>query len=165
VPLEEVRAIETYTRRGTGTVRIITPTAADCDRQWIGGDLVHDRLCLARHCHDQGRNTALAGMGCRLRLRQLELLSEQVLPEYQHGRASCRQGSPGRLRSLPSLVEEVPPRLVAALRYNIVNGVVQQPRQLRNCDCGTRTPAGLRCAEAMNPTLKGRLGVAAKDQQ
>ena len=25
VPLEEVRAIETYTRRGTGTVRIITP--------------------------------------------------------------------------------------------------------------------------------------------
>jgi hypothetical protein len=25
VPLEEVRTIETYTRRGTGTVRIITP--------------------------------------------------------------------------------------------------------------------------------------------
>src|SRR5215207_6764980 len=49
VPLEEVRAIETYTRRGTGTVRIITPYGSLTVDQILGrqGEMLARRGCSA----------------------------------------------------------------------------------------------------------------------
>jgi hypothetical protein len=42
----------------TGGARLDQPVNARADRQWVGGDPVHDRLHHVGRCHDQARDTA-----------------------------------------------------------------------------------------------------------
>ena len=61
VPLEEVRAIETYTRRGTGTVRVITPYGSLTVDQILGrqgrcSPLTRKRQSAANLCQSETRS-------------------------------------------------------------------------------------------------------------
>jgi hypothetical protein len=45
-------------KRSLAVLGLYQPMPAGGDRQWVGGDLVHDRLRPVRRCHDQGRDIA-----------------------------------------------------------------------------------------------------------
>ena len=75
VPLEEVRAIEAYTRRGTGTVRVITPYGSLTVDQILGrqGEMLADdaratmwaNLCRTGTCSGNWPNSAHCARAAR----------------------------------------------------------------------------------------------------